>query len=148
MPRFRSLVTTLSSACPTVRTHTLRTPSSAARYANCFPSGEIWGDALSGFPKNTSRGISGGNSPHTLGPNQTHAANATLNGSRTFMFLLLVLGWAGLTVDPRISWLTYSGIPKLVFDDPTQSCNQGEPGRLCNPVAVRGRHFTNYRENE
>src|SRR5579862_47773 len=35
---------------------------SGASQVICEPSGEIWGRALSGFPKRTSRGMSAGNS--------------------------------------------------------------------------------------
>ena len=61
MPRFLSAVTIFSSPLPTVFTQTCRTFFwSGASQARRVPSGESRGEVLSGFPKRTSREMSGG----------------------------------------------------------------------------------------
>jgi len=58
MPRYVSEVTTRSSLSPSVRHHTFNTPfASGARYDRSLPSGDSVGDAYSGFPNSTSRGM-------------------------------------------------------------------------------------------
>ena len=59
MPRDASLVIAVACAMsPPLASHTFSTPSYGAKNARFFPSGESAGAVRTGFPKNTSRGVS------------------------------------------------------------------------------------------
>src|SRR5215831_3284841 len=66
MPRSRSSVTGRKSSPPMLPTHTLRTPSTGARYASRVASGEIAGLTRVGLPNRTLRGIRSGCTPPSV----------------------------------------------------------------------------------
>src|SRR6516165_9390845 len=76
MPRFLSEVTGRASSWPGVCTQTWSTSFlSGARNARVLPSGEIWGNVLTGLPNNTLRGMIGGSPARAAGVSKHDAAS-------------------------------------------------------------------------